>query len=175
MSGRSAASASTNVERRELAVLRRMTLGTVCIILVQSGIGMAANLYVTVPRHHSGARPTDYFTGSARSIGWAMSSAAIILTIHAILGFALVVMVFNTVIRLLTLKRGSVNAWAILGALFVIGAGFNGASFLDFGKNISSLLMSLLALASILCYVLVLFLTSVTSNSTLSTQTTYSP
>jgi hypothetical protein len=104
-----------------------------------------------------------------------MSNGAIVLAIHAIFGFALVVLVFNTVIRLLTLRRRSVNTWAILGGLFVIGAGFNGASFLDFGNSISSLLMSLLALASILCYVFVLFLLSGTSTSTLPMHTTYSP
>jgi hypothetical protein len=166
MSDRSEASTSAGVERRELAVLRRMTLGTACIILVQSGVGMAANLYVVVPGHHPGAHPSDYFTGSARSIGWAMSNGAMILVIHAALGFLLVVMVFNTVIRLLKLRRRSVNTWAMCGALFVIGAGFNGASFLDFGSNISSLVMSLLAFASVLCYVVVLFLLSNPLDST---------
>jgi hypothetical protein len=133
-----------------------MTLGSVFIILVQSAVGMAVNLYVSVPGHHPGAHPSEYFTGSARSIEWAMSHGAIVLVIHAILGFLLVVMVCNTVIRLLKLHRRSVNAWAVLGALFVIGAGFNGASFLDFANNISSLVMALLALASIACYVVVL-------------------
>jgi len=143
-----------------------MTLGTACIILVQSGIGMAVNLYVIVPDHHPGAHPSDYFTGSARSIGWAMSNGAIILVIHAVLGFLLVVMVFNTMIRLFKLRRRSVNTWAVLGVLFVIGAGFNGASFLDFGNNFSSLVMSLLAFASIFCYVVVLFLLSNPAGST---------
>lgn len=137
-----------------------MTLGTVFIILVQSAIGMAVNLYVSVPGHHPGAHPSEYFTGSARSIGWAMSHGAVVLVIHAVLGFLLVVMVCNTAIRLLKLRRRSVNAWAILGALFVIGAGFNGASFLDFANSISSLVMALLAFASIACYVVVLLLLS---------------
>jgi hypothetical protein len=137
-----------------------MTLGAVCLLVVQSGIGMAANLYVIVPNHHSGAHPSNYFSGSVNSIGWALSNSAAILVIHVIVGFALVLMVFNTVVRLAKLKRRSINTWAILGALFVIGAGFNGASFLDFNDNISSLLMALLAFASIICYVVVLFLLS---------------
>jgi hypothetical protein len=143
-----------------------MTLGTVCLIVLQSGIGMAANLYVIVPGHHAGAHPNNYFTGSARSLGWAMSNGPIVLVIHVVLGYALVVMVFNTVLRLLKLRRRSVNVWAILGALFVVGAGFNGASFLDFGNNFSSLLMALLAFASILSYVTVLFLLSNTASTT---------
>jgi hypothetical protein len=31
--------------------------------------------------------------------------------------------------------------WSVLGGLLVIGAGFNGASFLDFGHDSSSLIM----------------------------------
>jgi hypothetical protein len=159
------------VEHSELGVLRRMTLGTICILIAQSGIGMAANLYVAVPSQHAGAHPSDYFTGSITSIGWAMSHGAVILVIHAALGFLLVVMVFNTVIRLLKLHRRSVNAWAIVGALLVIGAGFNGASFLDFANNVSSLVMALLAFASILSYVVVLFLLSATAGTTTTAST----
>jgi hypothetical protein len=160
----------TTVEPRELAALRRMTLSAVCLILVQSGTGMVANLYVTVPVQHSGANPSDYFTGSARSIAWSLSNGAAALVIHVILGFLLVVMVASTGFRVIKLRRQSINIWTILGTLFVIGAGFNGASFLDFGNDISSLLMSLLALASILCYVVVLFLLSTLTSSTATTE-----
>jgi hypothetical protein len=40
----------------------------------------------------------------------------------------------------------------------VIGAGFNGASFLNFNNNISSLIMALLAFGAIACYSAALFL-----------------
>jgi hypothetical protein len=154
------AQSTTVNDGRELGVLRRMTLGTVIVILVQSAIGMAVNLYVTIPAHHPGAHPSEYFTGSARSIGWVMAHGAIVLVTHAVLGFLLVVMVVNTVIRLWKRGRPSINAWAIVGAVFVIGAGFNGASFLDFANTISSLIMALLALSSSACYVVVLWLLS---------------
>jgi hypothetical protein len=49
-------------------------------------------------------------------------------------------------------RAGWVTFTSVLGALLVIGAGFNGASFLDFGENFSSLLMELLALAALGCY-----------------------
>ena len=43
-------------------------------------------------------------------------------------------------------------AGGVLGFLFVVGAGFSGASFLDFGgQNIRSLIMALLALAALCC------------------------
>jgi hypothetical protein len=169
MSDQSPPKLSSEEDPREIATLRRMTFGAVCLLVVQSGIGMAANLYVIIPNHHSGAHPSNYFSGSVRSVGWAISSGAAILVVHAVVGFALVVMVFNTIIRLAKLRRRSINTWAVLGALFVIGAGFNGASFLDFNNNISSLLMALLAFASIICYVVVLFLLSSSTSATVQT------
>jgi len=48
------------------------------------------NLYVTVPAHHPGANPADYFTGSARSVGWSVSEGPVWLAVHASLGLALV-------------------------------------------------------------------------------------
>jgi hypothetical protein len=144
----------------DLAASRRLTLVAVFMILVQAGIGMATNLYVTIPAHHSGAIPSDYFTGSAQSIGWSVSHGAIILAIHSVLGFALVLLVITLSIRIAALHRRALNVWTVVAALFVVGAGFNGASSLDFNNNVSSLLMSLLAFASIACYGVVLFLLS---------------
>ena len=43
-------------------------------------------------------------------------------------------------------------ALSAVAAAMAIGAGFNGASFLDFGRALSSLLMSLLALGPLACY-----------------------
>ena len=63
---------------------------------------------------------------------------------HAAFGLALVLMVVAV--------AGWVTFTSVLGALLVIGAGFNGASFLDFAENFSSLLMELLALAALGCY-----------------------
>jgi len=40
----------------------------------------------------------------------------------------------------------------------VIGAGLNGASFLDFGGNISSLIMAVLSFAAVACFSVALFL-----------------
>ena len=37
-----------------------MLLGAIVLLLAEAGIGMAVNLYVTVPAHHPGARPGDY-------------------------------------------------------------------------------------------------------------------
>ncbi len=57
-------------------------------------------------------------------------------------------------VRAVTLRGGWVAALSVVAAAMVIGAGFNGASFLDFRRPISSLLMALLALGSLSCYFL---------------------
>lgn len=54
--------------------------------------------------------------------------------------------------------RRAVTIWSVLGGLLVIGAGLNGASFLDFGGNISSLIMAVLSFAAVACFSIALFL-----------------
>jgi hypothetical protein len=70
--------------------------------------------------------------------------------VHA--AFGLVLMVVAVAARAVAARAGWVTFTSVLGALRVIGAGFNGASFLDFRENFSSLLMELLALAALGCY-----------------------
>lgn len=59
-----------------------------------------------------------------------------------------------------TWRRGSrlVTATAVAGALFIIGAGFNGASFLNYGNNISSIIMAGLWALALACYLTGLYL-----------------
>jgi hypothetical protein len=141
-----------------IAVVRRMALGAAVLVLVQASIGMVVNLYVTVPGHHSGAQPSNYLSGSFDSVVWAIGHGALALAIHAALGLALVVLVIGVAARTFVVASWRVRAWSVLAGLLVIGAGFNGASFLDFNKNVSSLIMALLALAAVACYAVVLYL-----------------
>jgi hypothetical protein len=140
------------------ARLRRLVIGALVAILAQTGIGMVVNLYATIPAHHPGARPSSYFAGSARSIVWAISHGAAALAIHATLGLVVVVLAITIALSALSGANRALKIWLILAAGLVIGAGFNGASFLDFNRNTSSLLMALLALGSVACYSVALFL-----------------
>ncbi len=139
--------------------MRRMVLGTAVLIVIQIAVGIVVNLYVTVPPRHPGSHPANYFSGSFHSVVWALGHGAVALVIHASLGLALVVVSFVIAVRALSLGSRPVSVTYVLGFLFVVGAGFNGASFLDFaGQNISSLIMALLALAALCCYLLGLYL-----------------
>jgi len=146
------------VERQRERTLRWMLLTAVLLVIAQSGIGMVVNLYVVVPGRHPGAKPANYFAGSFHSVVWALSHGAAALTVHATLGLALVVFVIGVAIHGLRTGQRAVTVWSVLGGLFVIGAGFNGASFLDFNDNISSLIMAMLAFAAIGSYSMALFL-----------------
>lgn len=134
-----------------------MLLGAIVLLLAQAGIGMAVNLYVTVPSRHPGARPTNYFSGSFDSVVWSIGQGTAALAIHASLGLALVFVAVGVAVHGLRSRCRTVGAWSLLGGLLVIGAGFNGASFLDFSDDISSLIMTLLAFGAIACYATALF------------------
>jgi hypothetical protein len=140
------------------AGLRRLALWAALLVLVQAGIGMVVNLDVTIPGNHPGARPSNYFSGSASSLGWAITHGAAALAIHATLGLAVAVLVIGMAARSFAVASRPVRAWSVLAALLVLGAGFNGASFLDFNHDTSSLIMALLAFAAVGCYAVVLYL-----------------
>jgi len=147
-------------KQRVLFRMRWMALGAIVLVLVQAGIGMYVNLYVAIPADHPGARPGGYFGGSARSVAWAIAHGAASLAIHGVLGLVLAVLVIGIAVFSLRLRSRAIGAWSALAGLLVIGAGFNGASFLDFNNNVSSLIMALLALGAIACYCAVLYLLS---------------
>jgi hypothetical protein len=140
------------------ARLRRLVLGAILAVLAQAGIGMVVNLYASIPAQHPGAHPSSYFTGSARSVVWAISHGALALAIHATLGIVVVVFAIAVALSAVRGSTRAVKIWLILAAGLVIGAGFNGASFLDFNHDTSSLLMALLAFGSVVCYSISLFL-----------------
>jgi len=139
-----------------------MSLGAVLALLVQSGFGVAVNLYVTIPKHHAGANPSNYFSGSMRSLVWAMSHGRASLVVHAVLGIVLLLMAISIVVRAALLKSAWITVWSLLGLLLVVGAGFNGASFLDYHKDLSSFIMALLTFGATACYAIMIYLLATT-------------
>jgi hypothetical protein len=139
-------------DRRVTARVRGMVLGAIVLLLIQTGIGMDVNLYVAVPTHHPGVQPANYFTGSVHSVAWAIAHGAL----------ALIVLAIAIPVRTLKMAPRSASAWTILAAALIIGAGFNGASFLDFANDANSLIMALLALGAIASYTVALFLVPAT-------------
>ena len=71
------------------------TLIMIAALLAQFVLGMAANLFVTIPAHHPGASPNNYFAGAGHSVGWAITSGLLPLAAHVILGILLIVTGFR--------------------------------------------------------------------------------
>src|ERR1700693_4645485 len=113
---------------------------TVCILLlIQYLLGMAVNLYVILPGRHPGAGASDFFTGAAAGLSWVISQGPGWAAAHAAFGLALVVASLASIA--LTRRQGGRTAivTSVLGALAIVGAGFNGVSFVNYGHDFSSM------------------------------------
>lgn len=121
--------------------LRTLTLLTLLLLNVEFFIGMLVNLYVQVPVH-PGAGSASYFLGVVQGIGWALAFSPLALFVHVVLGLLLGLASFTLIGFAIASRRLSWIIPSILGWIGIVGAGFNGASFLNYGHDFSSLLMS---------------------------------
>jgi hypothetical protein len=144
--------------RTKIHALRLQAVGAVVMICLQAVLGMFVNLFVSIPGHHAGSSPSDFFSGSTRSVAWAITHGAVALILHTVLGLFLALMVIGMVASAIAIGRRALTTWTLLGALFTVGAGFNGASFLDYDKDVSSFIMTVLALAALLSFMVVVYL-----------------
>ena len=128
------------------------------LLLVQYLLGMVANLYVIIPARHPGAGAHDYFIGAASGLAWVITDGPAWAAAHAAFGLALVLAAFASIA--LTRRQGGRMAvvLSVLGALAILGAGFNGASFLNYGHDFSSMIMAGLWALALACYVTGMFL-----------------
>ncbi len=138
--------------------LRGATFGLLVALLIQFLAGMLVNLFVTVPAGHAGSNSSEYFSGSFQSVIWAITQSGLpVLVFRAALGLLLVLGALALIPRARAMRRRAVTVLAVLGFLFVLGAGFNGASFLDFAEDFSSMIMAALFALAMLCYVALLY------------------
>jgi hypothetical protein len=140
---------AANAARRLLAV----NVTAVLLLIIQYLLGMAVNVFVVLPGRHPGANAANYFSGVTSGLGWVVSDGPAWAAAHA--GFGLALVVAGLVCVALT-WRGSgrlVRVLSVLGALAIIGAGFNGLSFVNYGQAFSSLIMAGLWALALACYV----------------------
>ena len=123
--------------------VRPLTGLLLLLLALQFTIGMVVNFWVTLPASHPGTNAANYFAGVVQGDTWALFMGHWALKIHAIIG----ILVFLGAILLLVaaiMRRERLWIWvASLGLFGIMGAGFNGASFLNYGHNFSSMLMSI--------------------------------
>ena len=128
------------------------------LLLIQFGLGMQINLFVTITRHHPGAGATNVVPGVLGSISWAIAHGPAALAIHAALGLAILIgAIHNFLWNLRRGTRGTV--WATgTGLILVLAAGLNGGAFLSYHKATYSLLMALSFGGALLCYAITVYL-----------------
>jgi hypothetical protein len=128
------------------------------LLLVQYLLGMAVNLYVTLPVRHPGAGAPNYFTGAVSGLGWVIPHGPAWAAVHAAFGLALVLAAVAGLA--LTRRQNSrlATATSVLGALAILGAAFNGVSFLNYGHAFSSMIMAGLWALAVACYITGMFL-----------------
>jgi hypothetical protein len=130
------------VKREPLTGYGANLLATLLTLVAQFLLGMAVNLFVVIPKDHPGSNPPEYFSGVAQSITWAILHGHLLLVLHAILGLALVLNAVGLLVRAIQLRIRSLMLTAGFGALGIIGAGFNGGSYLNYHEDFSSMIMA---------------------------------
>jgi hypothetical protein len=128
------------------------------LLLVQYVLGLVTNLFVSLPAQHPGADSPDYFGGLVPATAWVISQGSVWAALHAALGLALVVAALVLAVLSLRVGMPAYAATAIVGALAIIGAGFNGASFVIYGHDFSSMIMGGVWAIALACYAFGLYL-----------------
>jgi hypothetical protein len=128
------------------------------LLLVQYLLGMVVNLYVTLPGQHPGAGAGDYFAAAASGLAWVIPDGPAWAAAHAAFGLALVLAAVASVALTRRLGGRTATVTAVLGALAIVGAGFNGVSFVNYGHAFSSMIMAGLWALALACYITGMFL-----------------
>jgi hypothetical protein len=143
---------------RELQLARRGLVGTLVTLIVQFLLGMAVNLFVVIPTNHPGANPPEYFSGVAQSVTWAILHGPILLVLHAVLGLVLLFTGFGVLYRAIRMRDKSLIWSASIGVVAILGAGFNGGSYLNYHQDFSSMIMASFFAIAVTAYIAGLYL-----------------
>jgi hypothetical protein len=135
------------------------------MLIVQFLLGMAVNLFVTIPTNHPGAKPPEYFSGVAQSVFWAITQGHILLILHAVFGLVIVVGAAVLLVQGIQSRIRSLIIATGFGAFGVLAAGFNGGSFLNYNEDFSSMLMAAGFSVAVAAYVFGLYLTAQTPSA----------
>jgi hypothetical protein len=133
--------------------LRTVTAIILVLLGAQFLIGVAVNLYVKIPASHPGANAQGYFSGVYQGVLWALQQSTFYLWLHVIIGLVLFLLSIVLLIMSIVARRGGWIITSIFGFIGISAAGFNGASFMNYNQDFSSLLMSVGFLLAAVFYV----------------------
>lgn len=144
--GTSAETGARAPSARQIAVLRRASLGTLVMLVIQYGIGIGVNLYVAVPA-------ADHNQGFAKAI----SNGPAAITVHIVVGLLLIVAAAVLLVRAIVARHVFVIVTSAIGLVAILGAASAGTDFVRSGHDASSMTMAILAGVALLCYGLSLY------------------
>ncbi len=124
------------------AGLRRVCLAALIMLVAQYGLGIFLNLYVAVPASDAHAR-----------VFAEIATAPLALTVHALLGLALIGTAILLVARAVGVRDRLLAVLAAAGLTAIGGAFGAGEIFVRNGQPGASLAMAILTGAALLCYV----------------------
>jgi hypothetical protein len=130
-----------------LSGIRRASFAMAVLLLVQFGLGIGVNLFVTLPRQDHGA-----------GLGTALANGPAAVSIHIVLGLALIVTALVIAVQAIVARHGGIIALAVLGMAGLTSAAINGTRFAGSGQNGDSMAMALAWAAAMLCYLCILFI-----------------
>lgn len=152
-----AASPATSEEHAHaIGRVRRSSFAQLLMLLVQAGLGMGVNLFVTLPA-------ADQGKGTMASFGNALTKGPAAVAVHAGFGLLLFINACMLVVFAFTVRRTAVRVCSAVGWLCILGAAMAGASFVNANPNSgnsangASLGMALLTFIAIACYAVNLF------------------
>src|SRR5579862_4554362 len=123
-----------------LATLRGNCMGAAVLLIVQFGLGIGLNLYVTLP--------------TGKSFFATVFSSAV-LAVHAIVALALLGAAISALVRAIRIRRAV--AFTGVGLAAILVAAGAGASFAGSQSNGASLTMALATAAAMFCYLAAIF------------------
>lgn len=129
------------------ARIRRASLAVLVLLVVEYGIGMYVNLYVTVPKVDHGG-----------SLGSAISNGPATISIHAVLGLLLGLGALAVLVQSIMVRHWGLIALSVVGLLAMILASVMGTSFTRTGDASDSMGMSVMTGIALLCYAGILYL-----------------
>jgi hypothetical protein len=119
-----------------------MSVTMLVMLVIQYGLGIILNLYVAVPA-------SDAHTGILTEI----ATAPAVLTIHAVLGVALIGTGILLVARAARVRDRLLAGLATAGLTMIGGAFGAGEIFVRTGQDIASMAMAILTGLALLCYI----------------------
>jgi hypothetical protein len=128
----------------QLSALRGNCMGAAVLLIVQFGLGIGVNLYVTLPAHKS-------------FLSTVFGSA--VLAVHAIVALVLLGAAIGALVRALLIPGRARRAVAFtsVGLAAIVAAAIGGASFVGSQGNGASLAMALATAVAMFCYLAAIF------------------